>query len=161
MPHVQSAGPPQCPACGHDLSMFAEPPDPAPDRFASVIADVMGSWYFLLVLVLGTAAFSAVCLATGLLGTERAVLFNDLGIALTVLVAFQTPLILLTQRRDAARDRERDREALRVSTHAETDLHAIRDALGALEARIAPRLPAPSRPNAEAEAKPGTDHDVD
>jgi len=51
---------------------------------------------------------------------------------LALVAALQLPLILLSQRLDSARDRERDREALRVAASAEADLHAIRDAISRL-----------------------------
>jgi uncharacterized membrane protein len=53
----------------------------------------------------------------------------DLGVALTAVTALNGPLILLAQRRNAARDRARDREALRVATRTEGDLHAILERL--------------------------------
>jgi uncharacterized membrane protein len=52
---------------------------------------------------------------------------------LTLLAALQLPLILLSQRLDSARDREQDREALRVAASAEADLHAICEAVSRLD----------------------------
>jgi uncharacterized membrane protein len=53
-----------------------------------------------------------------------------LGTALTAVAALQGPLILLTQRREAARDRAREIEAFHISMNTEADLHAIRTVLG-------------------------------
>jgi len=118
-----------CPQCGHPLSMFDEPDESRADTLAARIADGIGSWRFLVALVVLIVAYVVVLVAMRPFGEDHAVLFNYLGIVLTVLVALQTPLILLTQRQENARDRERDREAFRVATHTEVDLHAIRDAL--------------------------------
>lgn len=120
---------PVCPQCGHELSMYEELRDNRGDRVASVIADAMGSWPFLLTLTAVAASFTTLVVAWSAMRDDAPVLLNYLGITLTTLVAVQTPLILLTQRRDAARDRARDREALRVATQAERDLHAILDQL--------------------------------
>lgn len=89
----------------------------------------MGSWRFVVALCLVTLAYTAATIAIRPSGTDTAIVLNYLGIGMTTLVAIQTPLILLTQRRDSARDRARDQEAFRVATQAEHDLHAIRTLL--------------------------------
>jgi hypothetical protein len=40
-----------CPHCGHELSMFAEPIADRAENVASKVADAVGSWWFLLVLI--------------------------------------------------------------------------------------------------------------
>lgn len=114
---------------GHPLSMYEEPDEGLADTLAAKIANGIGSWRFVVALMIGTVAYVVVIVGMRPFAEDNAVLFNYLGVLLTVLVALQTPLILLTQRQDSARDRARDREALRVATHTEIDLHAIRDAL--------------------------------
>ena len=118
-----------CPQCGHPLSMYNEPDESPADTLAAKIADGIGSWRFLAALMMVIVVYVVVLVAMRPFAEDNAVLFNYLGVVLTVLVALQTPLILLTQRQETARDRARDREALRVATHTEVDLHAIRDAL--------------------------------
>lgn len=118
-----------CPRCGHQLSVYTEPAESSANRTAGRVADAMGSWRFLVALSLMTLAYIGATIAIRPSGTDTAIVLNYLGIAMTTLVAIQTPLILLTQRRDSARDRARDQEAFRVATRAEHDLHAIRTAL--------------------------------
>jgi uncharacterized membrane protein len=55
---------------------------------------------------------------------------------LASLAALQGPLILLTQRRAAERDRQRDREVLMVAANSEADLHRIDDKLDGLAAEL-------------------------
>ncbi|SDE32494.1 DUF1003 domain-containing protein [Auraticoccus monumenti] len=122
-----------CPECGHALSMFIEPEEGRADRLAGRIAGGMGTWYFVLLLLISTTLYLGLTLSLTRSSTSEMVALNHFGLALAILTAVQTPLILLTQRRDAARDRERDREALRIAANTETDLHAIRASLTRLE----------------------------
>ncbi|MGJ9423627.1 DUF1003 domain-containing protein [Aeromicrobium sp. CF3.5] len=117
-----------CPQCGHELSLFMETPESRANRSAQRLADALASWRFIALLSLVAVLYVVIVLAIPL-GTDTAIAINYLGIGMTTLVALQTPLILLTQRRDAARDRARDQEILRVATHTEYDLHALRNAL--------------------------------
>lgn len=118
-----------CPRCGHQLSLYTEPAESHANRTAGRLADAMGSWWFVVALSVVTLVYISATIAMRSSGTETAIVLNYLGITMTVLVAIQTPLILLTQRRDSARDRARDQEAFRVATRAEHDLHVIRTAL--------------------------------
>ncbi len=52
--------------------------------------------------------------------------------ALACATALQGPLILVTQRRAAERDRMRDREQLRVAMNTEQDLHTLHDKIDRL-----------------------------
>ncbi len=124
--HSGVAHPVICPACGHALSMFTEPSATPPERVATRMATMFGSWRFLVVLVVAVLTWLAVSIAWQPLGTGHEMTMNYLNLGLTVLAAVQLPLILLSQRQDTLRDRERDREALRVAANAEADLHAIR-----------------------------------
>lgn len=143
---VHAPGTITCPRCGHHLSLYMEPADSRASKAAGRLADAMGSWRFLVVLCLVTVVYISVTITMRPSGTDTAIVLNYLGIGMTTLVAIQTPLILLTQRRDAASDRARDREALRVATHAERDLHAIRTALHEGDAEPATRSSAPEEP---------------
>lgn len=124
-----AVGPVVCPACGHALSMFTEPSVTPPERVATRMAVLFGSWRFLVVLVAAVAAWVAANAVWHLFGPGPELMMNYLNLALTVLAAVQLPLILLSQRQDILRDRARDREALRVAANAEADLHAIRHAV--------------------------------
>ncbi len=118
-----------CPQCGHELSMFEEPPTDRAEHLAARVADAVGTWWFLTGLVLLILGWLVVNLIWQPFQPHPATMLAGLGASLATVAALQGPLILLSQRRGAARDRARDREALRVATNTETDLHAIREAL--------------------------------
>ena len=118
-----------CPHCGHELSMFAEPMADRAETVASKVADAVGSWWFLLVLIMVSSGWIVVNLVVEPLQPDPSMMLGYLGTALTAVTALYGPLILLAQRRGAARDRARDREALRVATRTEGDLHAILERL--------------------------------
>lgn len=118
-----------CPHCGHELSMFEEPPADRAEQLAARVADAVGTWWFLMGLLLLILGWLVVNLVWQPFQPHPATMLAGLGASLATVAALQGPLILLTQRRGAARDRARDREALRVATNTESDLHAIREAL--------------------------------
>ena len=118
-----------CPHCGHELSMFAEPMADRAETVAGKVADAVGSWWFLLVLIMVSSGWIVVNLVVEPLQPDPSAMLGYLGTALTAVTALYGPLILLAQRRSAARDRARDREALRVATRTEGDLHAILERL--------------------------------
>jgi len=121
-----------CPNCGHELSMFMELEITRPERIATKIANAFGSWRFVVVLILGIVVWLTANIILQSLSPYPQMMLDYLGLGLALVAALQLPLILLSQRMDSARDRERDREALRVATSAEADLHAIRDAVSRL-----------------------------
>lgn len=136
----------RCPACGHPLSMFTEPRETAQERVASRIADLFGSWRFLVVLLAATAAWLVVTMAWRPLRPHPTAMLDLLGLALGVLASVQLPLVLLSQRREMERNRDRGREALHIAANNEADLHAIRQLLA--ERQQHPAEPAPPRPGA-------------
>lgn len=109
--------------------MYMELETDRAETVAARIADAVGSWWTLLVILLLIAGWIAVNAAAQPFQPHPATGLGYLGTILTAVAALQGPLILLTQRRDALRDRARDIEAFRVATNAEADLHAIRSAL--------------------------------
>ena len=118
------AHPAECPACGHDLSHFNPT---APDRaelFAGRVANAVASWKFA-----GVIAASALAwlLFNIIVKPEPypVLLLAGTSAALSVLAAAYGPLILLTQRRAAERDRMAELETLRVSANNEADLHRL------------------------------------
>lgn len=119
-----------CPNCGHELSMYIEPQGVSrAENVAARLADFFGSWLFMLVLAVAIVAWLAVNLVVGLLEPEPSLVFSQLDIALAIVAAMQGPLILLTQRRDAERDRARDIELFHIAVNTEEDVHAIRTAV--------------------------------
>lgn len=121
-----------CPNCGHELSMFMELRITRPERIATAVATAVGSWRFLVVLMICIVVWLTVNIISHSFTPYPQMMLDYLGLGLTLLAALQLPLILLSQRQDSARDRERDREALRVAANAEADLHAIRQAVDRL-----------------------------
>jgi uncharacterized membrane protein len=57
------------------------------------------------------------------------VMLAGISATLATVAALQGPLILLSQRRAAERDRGRDEEALRVAVNAEGDVHRVENKL--------------------------------
>lgn len=132
VPHSHSADSVVCPNCGHELSMFMELEVTRPERIATAVANAVGSWRFLVVLMGAIVVWLAANIVSHSFNPYPQMMLDYLGLGLTVLASMQLPLILLSQRQDSARDRERDIEALRVTASAEADLHAIRDAVSRL-----------------------------
>ena len=119
-----------CPNCGHELSMYTEPDGASrAENVAARLADFFGSWLFLLFLAVVIIAWLAVNLAVGLLDPGSSAVLSHLDIALAIVAVMQGPLILLTQRREAGRDRARDIEIFHIAMNAEEDVHAIRTAI--------------------------------
>jgi len=125
-PHGHSPTSVVCPKCGHELSMFMELQVSRPERIATAVATAVGSWRFLVLLMISIVVWLVVNVIWRNFTPYPQMMLDYLGLGLTMLAALQLPLILLSQRQDSARDRERDREALRVAANAEADLHAIR-----------------------------------
>ena len=121
-----------CPNCGHQLSMFMELEITRPERIATKIANAFGSWRFVVILIVGIIVWLAANIISQSFDPYPQMMLDYLGLGLALVAALQLPLILLSQRMDGARDRGRDREALRVAASAEADLHAIRDAVSRL-----------------------------
>ena len=118
------AHPSECPACGHDLSHFT-PSDPdKAELFAARVANAVASWKF-------AGVISAMTLAWVVFNIVvkpepyPVLLLAGTSAALSVLAAGYGPLILLTQRRAAERDRAAELETLRVSENNEADLHRL------------------------------------
>ena len=132
IPHIHSAGSVVCPNCGHELSMFMELEITRPERIATAVANAVGSWRFLVVLMAAIVVWLVANIVSHSFNPYPQMMLDYLGLGLTVLASMQLPLILLSQRQDSAGDRERDIEALRVTASAEADLHAIRDAVSRL-----------------------------
>lgn len=121
-----------CPHCGHQLSMFREARSSPGDKAAAWVANVAGSWPFLLILVLVILAWLVVNTVLPLFHPHPSAMLDYLGMALAIVAAFQGPLILLTQRRESDRDRVRDIETFHISQNTEADLHSISVAINSV-----------------------------
>jgi uncharacterized membrane protein len=97
---------------------------------AARIADAVGSWWSLVVILLAIGGWLGVNAIFEPFPPHPSTMLGYLGTVLTAVAALQGPLILLTQRREAARDRAREIEAFHISMNTEADLHTIRTVLG-------------------------------
>ena len=122
----------QCPACGHDLSMYEEPEMTRSERAAAAVADHVASWWFAASIISSLAIWVVVNVAWRPFEPYPVVVLAVISAVLASVAALQGPLILVTQRRAAERDRARDREALRVAMNAEADIHRLESKLDRL-----------------------------
>jgi uncharacterized membrane protein len=108
-------------------------PDPRPgERYAMHLADRVASWRFAFVVLCLIAGWVTWNVAATPFEPYPVIIFAVISAVLATVASLQGPLILLTQRRAADRDRERDEEALRVAVNAEADLHRVEAKLDAI-----------------------------
>lgn len=125
-----------CPHCGHELSMFEEPEPGRGERLATSVARGVASWWFPLGLLGAITVWLAINVIVRPFEPYPMIMIAGLAAVLSTISAFQGPLILLTQRRAAIRDRTRDRETYRVAANTEADLHRVEQRVNELIARI-------------------------
>jgi uncharacterized membrane protein len=123
--------------------MFAEPEPEVGERFAIGVAAAVATWWFPMVLLAGITGWLVVNITARPLEPYPMIVIAGLAAVLSTIAALQGPLILLTQRRAAMRDRARDRETYRVAANTEADLHQVKqrldeliEQLDALSARV-------------------------
>ena len=126
----------ECPACGHELSSFSPPVASRGERAAAQIAKEVASWGFPLAILLGVIAWGVINVVFRPFEPFPVVVLGWISAVLATLAACQGPLILLSQRRSAMNDRERDEEAFRVSLHAESDIHDLQRSLALLHEKF-------------------------
>jgi uncharacterized membrane protein len=118
--------------------MFQDEPPSRSEHYAMRVANAVASWWFaiaLVVLVIGWVVLNVIARPFTPYPT---VMLAGISATLATVAALQGPLILLSQRRAAERDRRRDEEGLRVTINAEGDVHRIENKLDeALAARSA------------------------
>jgi uncharacterized membrane protein len=128
--------PDTCPACGHSLSDYEDDEMSRGELLAAAIADHVATWWFAATVLMLLATWVLVNVVWRPFEPYPVVTLAVISAVLACVTALQGPLILVTQRRAAERDRLRDREALRVAMHAETDLHVLSEQVGRLQASI-------------------------
>jgi uncharacterized membrane protein len=126
----------QCPECGHQLSMFNDSEITKAEGLAIGLADHVASWRFVLTVVAAIAIWVAVNLAWRPFEPYPVIIFAVISAVLASLAGLQGPLILLTQRRSAERDRQRDHEVLMVAANSEADVHRIEDKVDRLMTKL-------------------------
>ena len=116
--------------------MFSDPEMTRAERLAVGIAEHVASWRFALSVVAAIAVWVVVNVAWQPFEPYPVIIYAVISAVLASLAALQGPLILLTQRRSAERDRQRDREVLMVAANSEADLHRIQTQLDVLAAEL-------------------------
>jgi len=122
----------ECPACGHALSRYEDEEIDRGERLAARIADHVATWWFAGTVVLLIATWVVINVAWQPFEPYPVVTLAVISAVLACVTALQGPLILVTQRRAAERDRMRDREQLRVAMNTEQDLHRLHDKIDQL-----------------------------
>jgi uncharacterized membrane protein len=109
--------------------------DDAPGRGETVamhLADRVASWPFAIAVLVLIAAWVAWNVAAEPFEPYPVIIFAVISAVLATIAALQGPLVLLTQRRSATRDRARDAEILKVAINTEADLHRLETKLDTL-----------------------------
>lgn len=108
------------------------------ERASDVIASFDGSWTFILLSVAGLVLWAVI--NTEFLGPRHAAFdpypYIFLNLVLSMLAAIQAPIILMSQKRGAARDRLEAEIDHEVNVRAELAIHRIDERLDAIEQRI-------------------------
>jgi uncharacterized membrane protein len=116
--------------------MFQDDPPSRSEHYAMQVANAVASWWFAAAVVVSVLAWVTLNVVARPFTPYPTVMLAGISAALATVAALQGPLILLSQRRAAERDRRRDEEALRVTINAEGDVHRIENKLDqALSAR--------------------------
>lgn len=105
------------------------------DRLADAVARIGGSWAFLG----GFMVAMALWIAVNLMDPRRAFdpyPFIFLNLVLSTLAAIQAPVILMSQNRQAARDREAAEHDYRVNLRAELEILRLHDRLQLSERQL-------------------------
>lgn len=126
----------ECPACGHTLSHYEDEEMGRSERLAAGIADLVATWWFAGAVLVLLATWLTINIVWQPFEPYPVVMLAVISAVLACVTALQGPLILVTQRRAAERDRMRDREALRVAIHAEADLHVLAERIDDLTTEI-------------------------
>jgi uncharacterized membrane protein len=117
--------------------MFRQDEPRRSEHYAMRVADVVASWWFVVILVVLIVAWVLLNVLARPFDPYPTVMLAGISAALATIAALQGPLILLSQRRAAERDRQRDEEALRVAVNAESDVHRVESKLDAVLAATA------------------------
>jgi uncharacterized membrane protein len=126
----------RCEVCGHLLTEWTPPPAGRGERVAMWVASHVASWWFAATLVLAIAVWVTWNVTAHPFEPYPVIIFAVISAVLGSLAALQAPLILMTQRRMAERDRQRDEQTLRIAARSEGDIHRVEAALDALARRL-------------------------
>lgn len=111
-------------------------PSTAGERIADKVASFGGSWTFIILfcgVILAWIALNTWVLFTRAFDPYPYILLN---LFLSCVAALQAPVILMSQNREAARDRQRAEEDYEVNLKAELEIKALHEKIELLAARI-------------------------
>ena len=112
--------------------MFDEDEMSRAERLAASIADHVATWWFSGAIVCFLIGWVVVNVVWRPFEPYPVVVLAVISAVLASIAALQGPLILVTQRRAAMRDRQRDREAFRIAANTEADVHRLEQKLDRL-----------------------------
>lgn len=115
----------RCPTCGHRLTEWTPPPLARGESVATWIAGHVATWWFSASLLALIAIWVVWNVSARPFAPYPTIMFAVISAVLGSLAALQAPLILMTQRRSAERDRLRDEETMRIAARSEGDLHRL------------------------------------
>ena len=108
------------------------------DRLADQVAAVGGSWRFIATFLAALVAWTAVNLLLTRIGRAfDPYPFIFLNLVLSMVAALQAPIIMMSQNRQAARDRAAAEHDYRVNLRAELEIMRLHDRLELSEAQLA------------------------
>lgn len=93
--------------------------------YADRLADVIGSWRFSLSILIFIIMWCSFSLISGLMQSNVMLMLGVISATLGSLAAIQGPIILMSQRRSAKRDRIRAENDFRVNLKAELEINAL------------------------------------
>jgi len=122
-------------AISRDLSQTAEGDQSFGQRLADRVAAVGGSWGFIIafgVILAGWILLNVWALASAGLKPFDPYPFIFLNLMLSMLAAIQAPIIMMSQNRQAEKDREAARHDYEVNLKAELEIMALHEKVDAL-----------------------------
>jgi CRP/FNR family cyclic AMP-dependent transcriptional regulator len=108
------------------------------ERLADKVAELNGSWAFIIFIVALTTGWSVINLFPGV--TFDAYPYAFYNLALTILVALQGPLIVMSQNRENVKDRAKTEADFRVNLKNEIGIESFARELKAFRAETEKRL---------------------
>lgn len=106
------------------------------DHFADHVANMVGSFTFAALVLICILIWLSFSMSSGLIEERPVFVFGGLSSVLGVLAAIQNPIILMSQRRAARRDRLRNENDYRVNLKSELEIRYINAKLDLMLERI-------------------------
>lgn len=101
----------------------------ASEVYADKLADIVGSWRFSFGILAFIVLWCGFSIVSGIIQTNMMIMLGGISATLGSLAAIQGPIILMSQRRVAKRDRIRSENDYRVNLKAELEISMLNDKL--------------------------------